>query len=212
VSELRPIKTLTTSRFGSKIKFWAPDQNLWSTIKTFGLRSKPLVHDQNLWSTIKIWVNEQNPGQRSKSGTIKIWVNDMNLDCFVVGLFKTNCQWRHNFKPIYKIWMKKPQKKQKNGIALEFIWLVYRSSNMSKQRCFNGFPRTETKIGQRWKFETYQKEQRAVKKLSTDLPDGVSYNFDGLKQTKLRPPFSRPCIQLKALTIRRSNLLIPLAV
>jgi hypothetical protein len=73
--------------------------------------------------------------------------------------------------------MKKPQKKQKNGIALEFIWLVYRSSTMSKQRCFNGFPRTEAKIGQRWKFETYQKEQRAVKKLSTDLLDGVSYNF-----------------------------------
>ena len=34
--------------------------------------------------------------------------------------------------------------------------------------------RMESKICRRWKFEAYQKEQRAVKKLSTDLLDGMS--------------------------------------
>ena len=34
--------------------------------------------------------------------------------------------------------------------------------------------RMKTKICRRWKFEAYQKEQRAVKKLSTDLLDGMS--------------------------------------
>ena len=36
--------------------------------------------------------------------------------------------------------------------------------------------RMETKICRRWNFEAYQKEQRAVKKLSTDLLDGMSPN------------------------------------
>ena len=49
-------------------------------------------------------------------------------------------------------------------------------------------------------------------KIPASQNSGVSYNFDGLKQKKLLPPFSRPCTQLKALTIRQSNLLIPLAV
>jgi hypothetical protein len=100
--------------------------------------------------------------------------------------------------------MKKTQKKPKNGVESELIWLVY---HLSQRSCFNGFQRIETKIGKRWKFETHQKEQRAVKKLSTDLLDGMSHNFDGFKQTKLRPR-----TQLKAPTIRQSNLLIPLAV
>jgi hypothetical protein len=82
-------------------------------------------------------------------------------------------------------------------------------SNLSQKSCFNWFPRIETKIGKRWKFETYQKEQRAVKKLNTDLLSGMSHNFDGLKQTTLQPPFSRPCTNLKAPNVFQSNLLIP---
>ncbi len=100
--------------------------------------------------------------------------------------------------------MKKPQKKPKGGIALELIWIVYRLSNLLQKSYVKGFPRIETKIGKRWKSETYQKEQRAVKKLSTDLLDGMSPSdtFGGLEQRRLRPHFSRSCtVPIEAPTI-----------
>jgi hypothetical protein len=121
-----------------------------------------------LWS-IKTLADQKLRPRSTFGSTVKIWVH-----------------YQKKYKPIYKIWVKKPQKKQKNGITLELDWLVYRLSNLSQKSCFNWFPRIETKIGKRWKFETYQKEQRAVKKLNTDLLSGMSHNFDGLKQTTLQ--------------------------
>jgi hypothetical protein len=96
---------------------------------------------------------------------------------------------------LLKRWMQKPKK----ITALKLTGFVHPWSSLSLKSCSKGFPRMETNISRMWNFEAHQKEQRAVKKLSTDLLDGMSPTL-ALYQSK------------RQLSIRQSNLLIPLAV